>query len=245
MRIDIISLFPEIFSAFNFGVVGRARARALLEVHCWNPRDYTYDKYKTVDDHPYGGGPGMLMKVAPLQEAIQAAKQAAGATPRVIYLSPQGRLFDQKMAEDLVKQPRIILLAGHYEGVDERILSLEIDEELSIGDYVLSGGEFAAMVIVDAIVRLLPGALGNKASAEHDSLSQPLLEYPQYTRPVSYKGQVVPEVLLSGDHQAIATWRLQQSLGRTWLRRPDLLAERVLTQQEKALLTEFINARGQ
>jgi tRNA (guanine37-N1)-methyltransferase len=250
MRIDIISLFPEIFSTFDYGVIKRARERQLLDLNCWNPRDYAHDKYKTVDDHPYGGGPGMLMKVGPLQEAIQAARQLTdnngkNSDPLVIHLSPQGRLFDQAKAEKLSEQAHLILISGHYEGIDERIVDLEIDEELSIGDYVLSGGEFAVMVVVDAIARLLPGALGNASSAEQDSLSQDLLEYPQYTRPACYAGLTVPEVLLSGDHPAIERWRLQQSLGRTWLRRPDLLAKRALTEDEQALLTEFIHARGQ
>jgi len=261
MRIDIITLFPDMFSVLDYGVIGRARERQLLDLHCWNPRDYARDKYKTVDDHPYGGGPGMLMKVEPLQEAIHAAKlpfplvgggvtkgQRGGSqrSPKTIYLSPQGRLFDQAAAKSLSEQSHLILIAGHYEGIDERIVDLEIDEELSIGDYVLSGGEFAVMVVVDAMIRLLPGALGNQTSAEQDSLSQDLLEYPQYTRPACYKGLAVPEVLLSGDHSKIAQWRLQQSLGRTWLRRPDLLAKRKLTEHEQSLLTEFINRyRGQ
>lgn len=244
MHIDIISLFPELFSVFNYGVVSRARQQQLLDISYWNPRDYAHDKYKTVDDHPYGGGPGMLMKAPPLVEAIQAArKEGKSSPPLVALLSPQGRLFDQAMAKKLAAYPHLILVAGHYEGVDERILELEIDEELSIGDYVLSGGEYAVMVVVDAITRLLPGALGNETSAEQDSLSQHLLEYPQYTRPAHYAGLSVPEVLLSGDHQAIARWRLKQSLGRTWLRRPDLLARRPLTEYEQALLAEFIYLR--
>lgn len=257
MRIDIITLFPELFSVFDYGVISRARERQLLETDCWNPRDYTHDRYKTVDDHPYGGGPGMLMKAEPLQKAIWAAKQniyppsALGApssargegnscATQTIYLSPQGRLFDQSTAKRLSQQTHLILIAGHYEGIDERIIDLEIDEELSIGDYVLSGGEFAAMVVVDAITRLLPGALGNETSADQDSLSQDLLEYPQYTRPACYKGLSVPEALLSGNHARIAQWRLQQSLGRTCLRRPDLLAKRKLSEHEQRLLTEFI-----
>ena len=243
MHIDIITLFPDMFSAFNYGVISRARERQLLEINCWNPRDYTHDKYKTVDDRPYGGGPGMLMKAGPLQEAIQAAKERKGGGQRTIYLSPQGRLFDQAAAMRLSEQTHLILIAGHYEGIDERIVDLEIDEELSIGDYVLSGGEFAIMVAVDAMVRLLPGALGNETSAEQDSLSQDLLEYPQYTRPACYQGRAIPKVLLSGDHSMIAQWRLQQSLGRTWLRRPDLMAKRKLTEHEQRLLTDFI--RGQ
>ena len=245
MHIQIITLFPEIFSSFNQGVIARARARQLLQLHYWNPRDYAEDKYKTVDDRPYGGGPGMLMKLEPLQAAIQAAKQKADHPTKTIYLSPQGRLFDQATAQKLSETPGIILVAGHYEGIDERIIELEIDEELSIGDYILSGGEFAAMVVVDAITRLLPGALGNEISATQDSLSQDLLEHPQYTRPASYKGHAVPKVLLSGNHQAIARWRLQQALGRSWLRRPDLLARRELSKDEQRLLTEFIALKAQ
>ena len=249
MHIDIITLFPDIFSVFNYGVINRACKQQLLDFAYWNPRDYAKDKYRTVDDHPYGGGPGMLIKPEPMLEAIRAAKYPPSGSltpPLTIYLSPQGRLFNQDIAKNLSKQTHLILVNGHYEGIDERIIQLEIDEELSIGDYVLSGGEFATMVLVDAIARLLPGALGNEASAEQDSLSQGLLEYPQYTRPACYKGSNVAEVLLSGDHHAIAQWRLEQSLGRTWLRRPDLLKKRILTKNEELLLTKFITTyRGQ
>lgn len=239
MRIDLVTLFPEMARGLTgYGVTGRAHEAGLYEFGVWNPRDYTSDRHRTVDDRPYGGGPGMLMKVEPLQRALADARQA-NPDARVIYMSPQGRRFDQQTAQDLVSRSGVILLAGRYEGVDERLIEREVDEELSIGDYVLSGGELAAMVVIDAMTRLLPGALGHEASAEQDSFSDGLLDCPHYTRPEVYQGMQVPPVLLSGDHAAIRRWRLKQALGRTWLRRPDLLQDRVLIREEQQLLDEF------
>jgi len=229
MNIYLITLFPELIQqAMEFGVLGRAIKQQQLNLQCFNPRDYTEDKHRTVDDRPYGGGPGMLMKVEPLYKAIIAAKEAANATikkqVKVIYLSPQGQTLNQALLVNTATSGKdLILIAGRYEGIDERIIESLVDEEWSIGDYVLSGGEFAAMVIVDGITRLLPGVLGDDESALQDSFMQGLLDYPHYTRPEEVNGQSVPEVLLSGNHKAIQRWRLKQSLGRTWLRRPDLL----------------------
>jgi len=237
----VITLFPEMFSALECGITGRALKEKLVTVDCWNPREFTQNKHRNVDDRPYGGGPGMVMMAQPLQDALKAAKKAAAKRrPKVVHLSPQGRRFDQATAQDWLAMESVILLAGRYEGIDERLLELEIDEEWSIGDYVLSGGELAAMVMIDAVTRLIPGALGHEDSAEQDSLSTGLLEYPQYTRPESFQGLVVPEVLLSGNHLAIERWRLKQSLGRTWLKRPDLLGKKNLDKLETMLLAEFI-----
>jgi tRNA (guanine37-N1)-methyltransferase len=235
----IITLFPEMFSALSLGITGRALKEKLIEVNCWNPRDFTQNKHRNVDDRPYGGGPGMVMMAQPLQDAIHAARQAAKEPPSVIHLSPQGKRFDQQTAEKMLQQKSFILIAGRYEGIDERLLTLEVDEEWSIGDFVLSGGELAAMAIVDAATRLIPGALGHEGSAANDSLSSGLLEYPQYTRPDVFQELSVPEILLSGNHQLIERWRLKQSLGRTWGKRPDLLAERKLSDIEQELLNEF------
>lgn len=240
MWCGVITLFPEMFAALEYGITGRAIQNKLLEVQFWNPRDYTQDKYQTVDDRPYGGGPGMVMMVEPLQKAIIAARNAAPEPKaKVIYLSPQGQLFTQKAAEALAKE-NVIFIAGRYEGIDERVITQEVDEEWSIGDYVLSGGEFAAMVMIDALARLMPGALGDEESVLQDSLTSGFLKYPQFTRPADFGGLKVPEVLLSGDHKAIARWRLKQALGKTWLKRPDLFAGRTLTQQEFELLTEYL-----
>jgi len=236
----IVSLFPEMFKALEGGITGRAQKNGLLTLNHWNPRDFTTDKHRSVDDYPYGGGPGLVMMPAPLQAAIHAAKAAAPVKPKVIYLSPQGQLFNQAGAANFSTQTSFVLVAGRYEGIDERIIKQEIDEEWSIGDYILTGGELAAMVMVDAITRLLPGALGDDTSASQDSLTTGLLEYPQYTRPETFAGATVPAVLLSGNHQAIAEWRLQQSLGKTWLKRPDLLAKKSLSPEELALLNAFI-----
>lgn len=238
----IVTLFPQMFTALTGeGVIARAVNKGLLEFQLWNPRDFTSDKHQTVDDRPYGGGPGMLMKVEPLQAAIQAARKAAGANSKVIYLSPQGRKLDQAGVEELAANPAsLILVAGRYEGIDERLIASEIDEEWSIGDYVLSGGELAAMILIDTVSRLVPGVLGHQDSAQEDSFATGLLDCPHYTRPEEINGQRVPEVLLSGNHAAIERWRLQQSLGRTWLRRPDLLAKQELTAKQQDLLTEFI-----
>jgi tRNA (guanine37-N1)-methyltransferase len=240
VRFDVISLFPDQFRILSEeGVVARALKRGIAELRLWNPRDFTTDVHRTVDDRPYGGGPGMVMKVEPLRAAIRAARAGAGSESRVAYLSPQGRLLTQADMGRIAAETGWILVAGRYEGVDERLLAADVDEEWSIGDYVLSGGELAAMVVMDAVIRLLPGALGHAGSAEADSHMDGLLDCPHYTRPELLDGQPVPEVLLSGDHAAIARWRLQQSLGRTWLRRPDLLAQRVLSADEQVLLDGF------
>jgi tRNA (guanine37-N1)-methyltransferase len=208
----------------------------------WNPRDFTHDKHKTVDDRPYGGGPGMLMMVQPLRDAIHAAKAAAGKDAKVIYLSPQGRKLTQQGVEELAQSSSLVLVCGRYEGVDERIIQTEVDEEWSIGDYVLSGGELPAMTLIDSVSRLVPGVLGKQASAEQDSFSDGLLDCPHYTRPESLDGLDVPAVLLSGNHEHIRRWRLQQSLGRTLLRRPELLENLALTGEQEKLLAEFVDS---
>lgn len=229
MNIYLITLFPELMQqATAFGVLGRAIKQQQVNLRCFNPRDYTEDKHHTVDDRPYGGGPGMLMKVEPLAKAIMAAKDVAGEIDekpvKVVYLSPQGQQLNQQLVVNTAEQKNdLILIAGRYEGIDERLIESLVDEEWSIGDYVLSGGEFAALVVVDAITRLIPGVLGDDESAIQDSFMQGLLDCPHYTRPETVADQEVPDVLLSGDHKAIRRWRLKQSLGRTWLRRPDLL----------------------
>jgi tRNA (guanine37-N1)-methyltransferase len=229
LNIYLISLFPELIQqAAAFGVLGRAIKQQQLNLQCFNPRDYTEDKHRTVDDRPYGGGPGMLMKVEPLAKAIMAAKAVAakGASEnvKVVYLSPQGQQLNQQLLVNTAAERKdLILIAGRYEGIDERLIESLVDEEWSIGDYVLSGGEFAALVVVDAITRLIPGVLGDDESAIQDSFMHGLLDCPHYTRPELIEDQAVPEVLLSGDHKAIKRWRLKQALGRTWLRRPELL----------------------
>lgn len=241
MEIGVVTLFPEMFSAVtDSGITSRAVQHSLLSVQCWNPRDFTRDRHRTVDDRPYGGGPGMVMKVEPLRDAIRASKEALGEGAKVIYLSPQGRTLDQAGVVELSKHPKLILVAGRYEGIDERLIESEIDEEWSIGDYVLSGGELAAMVLIDSVTRLLPGALGHELSAEEDSFSNGLLDCPHYTRPEVYEGKAVPDVLMSGNHAEIRRWRLKQSLGRTWLRRPELLESRQLDKEQRSLLDEFI-----
>lgn len=239
MKIAVVTLFPAMFEAVTaHGVTARACEQKRVEVACWNPRDYARDRHGTVDDRPYGGGPGMLMMVQPLVDALQAAKQWAGEDARVIYLSPQGRSFDQALAREYSGR-HLILIAGRYEGVDERFIDTYVDEEWSIGDYVLTGGELPAMVAIDALVRLLPGVLGDAQSAECDSFSEGLLDCPHYTRPEVLDGQRVPAVLMSGDHAKIQRWRQQQALGRTWLRRPDLLQQKTLTEEQQTLLTDF------
>ena len=240
MRFDVITLFPDLFRILEAqGVTGRALGRGIAELHLWNPRDYTQDVHRTVDDRPYGGGPGMVMKLEPLRSAIGEARRAAPES-RVAYLTPQGRPLDQAAMANIATAPGWILIAGRYEGIDERLVERDVDEEWSIGDYVLSGGELAAMVVIDAVIRLLPGALGHEDSAEQDSHVNGLLDCPHFTRPEEIDGMRVPEVLLSGDHRAIERWRRQQALGRTWLRRPDLLQRRGLNEVEQALLDEFI-----
>lgn len=242
MWLGVVTLFPEMFRAVtDFGVTGRAVSKGLLEMQTWNPRDFAHDKHKTVDDRPYGGGPGMLMMVQPLRDAIHAAKAAAGKEAKVIYLSPQGRKLTQQGVEELAKSSSLVLVCGRYEGVDERIIQTEVDEEWSIGDYVLSGGELPAMTLIDSVSRLVPGVLGKKASAEQDSFSDGLLDCPHYTRPESMDGLDVPAVLLSGNHEHIRRWRLQQSLGRTLLRRPELLENLALTGEQEQLLAEFVD----
>lgn len=245
MDIAVVSLFPEMFRALtDNGISGRAVQQGLVRVDLWNPRDFTHDRHRTVDDRPYGGGPGMLLKVEPARAAIQAARAAQGGDSWVLYLSPQGRRLDQAGVMELAARPRLIVLAGRYEGVDERLIELEVDEEWSIGDYVLSGGELAAMVLLDAVIRQLPGALGHDQSATEDSFATGLLDCPHYTRPEVYEGRAVPAVLLSGDHEKIRRWRLKQALARTRERRPDLLAHRQLDNEEQALLAEYLREQG-
>ena len=243
IRFDVVTLFPEMFAAVTHsGISGRAMAAGLWSLGLWNPRDFTADNYRTVDDRPYGGGPGMVMLAEPLEKALDAAKAAGGG--RVIYLSPQGKRLDHAKVLDLGRLPGMIFLCGRYEGIDERLIERRVDEELSIGDYVLSGGELAAMAVIDAVVRQLPGALGDGQSAAEESFVDGLLDCPQYTRPELYGGGKVPEVLLSGHHENIRRWRLKQALGRTSLRRPDLLAARALTDEEQRLLEEFQRENG-
>jgi len=240
MRIDVITLFPEfVASCAGIGVVGRAQERGLLTVQAWNPRDYATDAYRRVDERPFGGGPGMVMLIDPIRAALNAARTAGVGPAPVIYLSPQGARLTQAKVAELARQERLILLSGRYEGVDERLLLHEVDEELSIGDYVLSGGELAAAVVIDAIGRLQEGALNDAQSAEQDSFSDGLLDCPHYTRPERHELGTVPDILLSGDHAAIRRWRRKQALGRTWLRRPDLLENLELTREDQELLLEF------
>jgi tRNA (guanine37-N1)-methyltransferase len=239
VRIDVLTLFPDLFEiATRYGVTGKAVQRGVVELGLWNPRDYTSDRHRSVDDRPYGGGPGMVMMVQPLRDAIRAARNAA-PNSKVIYLSPQGRRLDQAALREMAGREGMILVAGRYEGIDQRLIDSEIDEEWSIGDYVLSGGELAAMVVMDAVTRLLPGVLGHDQSAEQDSFTAGLLDHPHYTRPEEIDGMRVPEVLLGGDHAVIARWRLKQALGRTWLQRPDLLEQMSLSEQQRQLLEEF------
>jgi tRNA (guanine37-N1)-methyltransferase len=246
MWVGVISLFPEMFrSVTDFGVTGQAVKKGLLSIETWNPRDFTNDKHRTVDDRPYGGGPGMLMMVQPLRDAIHAAKNAANGKTKVIYLSPQGRKLDQAGVEELAQNEKLILICGRYEGVDERIIQTEVDEEWSIGDFVLSGGELPAMTLVDAVARFVPGVLGDFASAEEDSFANGLLDCPHYTRPEVLDGLDVPAVLKSGNHKDIRRWRVKESLGRTWLRRPELLEHLALTDEQESLLAEFINEHRQ
>ena len=242
MRVDVITLFPELVRAVaDYGVTGRAAERGLLSLCTWNPRDDAVDRHRTVDDRSYGGGPGMVMKVEPLRTTITRARAADTEPASVIHMSPQGRPLDQARVRELADRKRLILLCSRYEGVDERLLESEVDEELSLGDFVLSGGELPAMAVIDAVVRLLPGALGHQDSAATDSFSDGLLDYPHYTRPESIDGLAVPSVLLGGDHRAIERWRRKQALGRTWLRRPELLAGKELDADSRRLLREFID----
>lgn len=241
MWFGVVTLFPEMFDAIRcYGVTGRAVKNGLIQMECWSPRDFAHDKHKTVDDRPYGGGPGMLMKVQPLRDAIHAAKEAAGDEVKVIYLSPQGRRINHEGVQELASRKKLILVAGRYEGIDERLIETEIDEEWSLGDFVLSGGELPAMTMIDAVSRLVPGVLGHQDSATEDSFHDGLLDCPHYTRPEQFEEMQVPDVLLSGNHKEIRRWRLKQQLGRTWLRRPDLLESLELDAEQKSLLTDFI-----
>jgi len=238
IRFDVVTLFPEMFAAIaGSGITSRALEAGLYSLTTWNPRDFTTDKYRTVDDRPYGGGPGMVMLAEPLERTLDAVKSAGGG--RVVYLTPQGRTLDHRRVMELAGEKSLTLLCGRYEGVDERLLERRVDEEVSIGDFVLSGGEVAAMALIDACVRQLPGALGDQASALEESFADGLLDCPQYTRPEAYADRRVPEVLLSGHHEHIRRWRLKQALGRTWLRRPELLTARTLSAEERKLLEEF------
>ncbi|WP_087143275.1 tRNA (guanosine(37)-N1)-methyltransferase TrmD [Crenothrix polyspora] len=240
MRFDVISLFPDmISSAVVHGVTGRAIERGIVSVSTWNPRDYTHDRHKTVDDRPYGGGPGMVMKYQPLHDAVEAAKHGAGELTKVVYLSPQGKVITQALLANACALGQLILVAGRYEGIDERFVTLDCDEEWSMGDYVISGGELAALVVIDAVTRLLPGVLGDEESANQDSHSDGLLDCPHYTRPESLQDLDVPKVLLGGNHAEIASWRMQQALGRTWQRRPDLLEKKNLSAEQQRLLKQF------
>ena len=244
LQFDVVTIFPQMFGAVaEAGVIGRAREKGIYQLVAWNPRDFALNAYRTVDDRPYGGGPGMVMMPEPLGKALAAARQrqrSAGVKmPRVIHLSPQGRLLNHQLVMELAAERGLVLLAGRYEGVDERVIAREVDDEISIGDYVLSGGELAAMVVIECIVRQLPGVLGDAESASQDSFVNGLLDCPHYTRPEVYEAQPVPAVLLSGNHAEIGRWRLKQALGRTWQRRPDLLEKRALSDDERRLLEEF------
>jgi tRNA (guanine37-N1)-methyltransferase len=241
MRFDVITLFPDMIHAgVGFSITGRAQEQGKIIVRTWNPRDYTSDRHHTVDDRPYGGGPGMVMKYQPLHDAVTAAKQAENSVAvKVVYLSPQGKPVNQAILSEASTWSGIILVAGRYEGVDERFVAVDCDEEWSLGDYVISGGELAALVVIDGITRLLPGVLGDESSAVQDSHANGLLDYPHFTRPEMIDGRNVPEVLLMGNHAEINRWRMQQSLGRTWQRRPDLLEQQKLTAEQEVLLNEF------
>lgn len=245
LEFGVVTLFPEMFSAFNgYGVTGRAVKQGVISVNTWNPRDFTEDRHRTVDDRPFGGGPGMLMKVQPLKEAIHAAKSASEKRSTVIYLSPQGRKLDQQGVSTMLNSERIVFVCGRYEGIDERLIETEIDEEWSLGDFVLSGGELAAMAFMDAISRLIPGVLGHDQSSVEDSFFDGLLDCPHYTRPEVLDGLAVPDVLLSGHHENIRRWRAKQAIGRTWERRPDLIEGRQLTNEQQTLLDEFISEQS-
>lgn len=241
MQIGIVSIFPEMVETVaEYGVVGRASERGLLTLRCINPRDFADDVHRTIDDRPYGGGPGMVMKFKPAAAAIRDARQAMPDGCAVICLSPQGTVFDQATAERLARLPGLILLAGRYEGIDERLIEAEVDEEISLGDFVLSGGEIAAMTVIDAVTRLIPGVLGDEDSAVQDSFSGGLLDCPHYTRPEEIEGRQVPPELLSGNHAEIARWRHKQALGRSYLRRPDLVRKLDLNREQQTLLDEFL-----
>jgi tRNA (guanine37-N1)-methyltransferase len=241
MRFDVISLFPDMLaSAASCGVTGRAIEKGIVELSVWNPRDYTQDNHRTVDDRPYGGGPGMVMKYEPLRDALEQAKNSVSGSAKVVYLSPQGKPISQDLLYQASKLEQLILIAGRYEGVDERFIETCCDEEWSLGDFVISGGELAALVVIDGVSRLLPGVLGAEDSAKQDSHIDGLLDCPHYTRPENINERQVPGVLLSGNHAEIARWRLKQSLGKTWQKRPDLLQNKILSKEQQDLLEEFI-----
>ena len=245
MQIAVVTLFPDMVGQVaEFGVVGRAQDRELLSLSFENPRDYTTDAHRTVDDRPYGGGPGMVLKFEPAAAAIRAARARVPEGSPVVSLTPQGRVFDQAAAARLAALDGLVLLAGRYEGIDERLVEKEVDEELSLGDFILSGGEIAAMAVIDAVARLLPGVLGDDESALQDSFVEGLLDHPHYTRPETVEGMRVPAVLMSGDHARIARWRYKQALGRSWLRRPDLVKKLDLDREQRKLLDEFLKERG-
>ncbi|QCI23921.1 tRNA (guanosine(37)-N1)-methyltransferase TrmD [Buchnera aphidicola (Macrosiphoniella sanborni)] len=236
---NIITIFPEIFDALiRYGIIGKAIQKKIINITFLNLRDFSQNKYKSIDDRPYGGGAGMLMSFEPLYLAIQYAKSLFKYST-VIYLSPQGKIFQQKDIKKLITKKKIIFICGRYEGIDQRIIDDQVDEEWSIGDYILSGGELAAMVMIDAISRLIPGVIKTQKSIQEDSFSNNLLDFPHYTRPGTIKEMSVPNVLLSGNHQKIRLWRLQQSLGQTWIKRPDLLKDKILSKEEKKLLYDF------
>ena len=240
LHLGVVSLLPEIFASLQYGVTGRAIEQGLAKVSYWNPREWASRPYRQIDDKPYGGGPGMVMMYEPLHEAIKCARSQMPTTCKTIYLSPQGKVIQQVELNQIAEHKQSLLfLAGRYEGIDERIISDHVDEDWSLGDFVLSGGELAAMVFIDAIVRLLPGCLGHQASAQQDSFMNGLLDCPHYTRPSSINGAQVPEVLLGGNHRDIERWRRKQSLGKTWQKRPDLLEKLTLNDQDMQLLVEF------
>ena len=241
MQFGIVTLFPDMFAALNYGIIGRAIKNALISINISNPREFTTDKHQTVDDRPYGGGAGMVMMVEPLQQAILHLKKQLGTSCTTLLLSPQGQRLSHQHVIDLSQQKNLILVCGRYEGIDERLVELAIDAEYSIGDYVLSGGEFAAMVTIDAISRQIPAVLGHEHAAQDDSFAQGLLDYPHFTRPDVYANIAVPKVLRQGNHQAIKKWRKKQALGKTWLKRPDLLEKYALSEEERQLLDEFIS----
>lgn len=244
MQIRVVTLFPEmVATGVGYGICGRALSRGLAKVDVVNPRDFARDAHRTVDDRPYGGGPGMVLRYEPVRDAVRAARSGLPDGARTVFLGPQGRRFDQATARQMTAWPGMVLVAGRYEGFDERLIEADADDEVSLGDFVLSGGEVAALAVIDAVVRLLPGALGDEASAEEESFTGHLLDCPHYTRPESIDGLTVPAVLLQGDHAAIRRWRLQQSVGRTFLRRPELLEGRELSAEERDLLREFLAAR--
>lgn len=240
MRFDVISLFPDMVQqAARVGVTGKAIENETVILNVWNPRDYTYDKHNTVDDRPFGGGQGMVMKYQPLHDAVTAAKADSFCESKVVYLSPQGKPLTQSLLQEASKLSQLILVAGRYEGIDERFIARDCDEEWSLGDYVISGGELAALIVIDAITRLLPNVLGNVQSALQDSHSDGLLDYPQFTRPECIENEAVPDVLLSGHHKDIEQWRMKQALGRTWQKRPDLLKKKTLSAEQERLLAQF------